>query len=443
RALSSHEIDTDEIPKTVSGFVSRFGAAELKKLLEKRATQVSELSVQAEFKQTEYWRETLLYNWWTQRWARGNKIKVDWTDHRSTSLAQFCYGYNHIFDQLTERGRNQLKGRLRDSLQNSTLDPLSFEIETAIHLEQRGFRVFFKDLESEATYDLLAADSNASYEIECKYLRRDTGSKIKGLPFAQLCDRVRPVLLGALKHAQHSLMVKLTLATSLPRTEADQATILARIKTAIEVGKTIEHSTFNVGVSQFDGSEALRISTADGEDSNYFLRDHLRNELGIYGAPFIVVRFQKKFAVLAVSSTTEKSIFEPVYKDLKHASDKQFSGSKPSVIITAMGAYTKADFVELHKYSRRGLPTLLEHVGERLLRAQERDHVHGVVFCSTEYCEQHETFAPMFNAALTSYSSSREMFAMRNLKAAGSRATMLRLFGSAKARKAQYFAHSP
>ena len=119
------------------------------------------------------------------RFADGlNPFQLDTNDFYAVRAATLMQSVNDIADQLTEKGRTNLRGSVRDKLgPDSDLRHLEHELRCFVHLKQRGCEVSFPDFEKSRPgkvpeFDAVTA-KGVALDVECKTVTEDTGVQIK------------------------------------------------------------------------------------------------------------------------------------------------------------------------------------------------------------------------------------------------------------------------
>jgi hypothetical protein len=147
---------------------------------------------------------------------------------------QLAYMLAHSSARLSPNGKSKLAQKIRGSFtDNVGIKPIYFELSIAHELSQRGWRVGYEDLEGRAQFDFLIRRREIEAEVECKYVRGDTGFNIKENDFMNLAKLVRAALK---KYENHNLglLVDITLAGKLGTTREEHDEINIQIEQATE-----------------------------------------------------------------------------------------------------------------------------------------------------------------------------------------------------------------
>ena len=112
--------------------------------------------------------------------GREGHLLPELIDELMLSALIFAATTVEAYGRLTETGRRNLQGRLRDCLKAETgYASLYFELELAQRLMNAGFNVGFEDMEGSDRYDLSIARKEFTAEVECKSLSADAGRQIQ------------------------------------------------------------------------------------------------------------------------------------------------------------------------------------------------------------------------------------------------------------------------
>ena len=292
-----------------------------------------------------------------------------------------------VSDRISEQGRVELKGRLRDSLKaNVGFAPLYLELTVAQQLMDVGFEVDFMDMEGRAQYDLRFRDGASIGEVECKAISADAGRKIHRKDFYRLMDVLAPALADRASDREHGVLL-VTLDDRLSPKAVDTQ------KLADEIGSLLSNSArknrqfdgFRLAlnaysdvigdfppVSQRAAYDACRATFGDGI--------HVAGMLEADGGVLVVVRSEK-----------EDDPSKPLLKALRQAAS-QLTGQHPSFIAVQEHGL-RSDGLRSAKVRRRA--AILSNA---LFRKYEATHVNAVSISRfpTSEIEEGEVGTPGF-----------------------------------------------
>jgi hypothetical protein len=101
----------------------------------------------------------------------------------------------NVYERLSSRGRQRLRGMLFDGLQTDKgLLGVQHEMTTAAHLMRRHCDVEFHDLETGRGFDFLATRAGAVLEVDCKMVSGDLGRQMHRKRVLELQERLQRVV---------------------------------------------------------------------------------------------------------------------------------------------------------------------------------------------------------------------------------------------------------
>lgn len=154
--------------------------------------------------------------------AKDGRLSSELADGRILAALNFAASTVEVHAKLSQRGRQVLEGRLRDSLKAKTgFAPLYLEIDLAQRLMDGGYDVEFTDIEGRAQFDLLFSRGSFVGEVECKSLSADAGRQIHRKDFYRFMEAITPALAEHAKLKQQEVLV-VSLDARLSPNTADQ-----------------------------------------------------------------------------------------------------------------------------------------------------------------------------------------------------------------------------
>lgn len=179
-----------------------------------------------------HWLE-LVISFQSELLDREGRLQLDAMDELDLAGLNFAATTVEVHAHLSQIGRQNLEGRLRDGLKAETgYAPLYLELALAQRLMDAGFEVTFPDLERTAQFDLLFSNRNFTAEVECKSLSADAGRQIHRKDFYRFMDALLPALeTQKTFHRREALVI--TLDGRLSPNVSDQTALLGATRSML------------------------------------------------------------------------------------------------------------------------------------------------------------------------------------------------------------------
>lgn len=175
---------------------------------------------------------------------RDTSVESPPLDSRAYAALLFASDIVQLAGQLSERGRANLHGRLRDGLKRGFA---GLYLETSIFRELllEGFDVDPIDLEDLQQFDFLATRNGVKVQLECKSLSADAGRKIHRRDFYRFMARLDLEVFSAPRGEMCAIEVEIS--DRLPSATSQQDSLLAAIhEVATSTTSTIRGEGFFV-----------------------------------------------------------------------------------------------------------------------------------------------------------------------------------------------------
>ncbi len=322
-----------------------------------------------------------------QRWLPHAEsiIKSDAAPDTSTyELMAFATGVASIYQQLSSKAQNRLRGQLLDGLKSETgLLPLQLEVSTITHLVRAGYAVDPHDLEAGGGYDFLASRNGQEVEVECKLISGDIGRKIHKRLHAKLAQALTPTLTQLFQAASTGLLVRVTLPDRLTASLQQHEAIVQSVSNGI-VGGGIDTDACSVRLYEF---EIASSPFAAGFDARWGSRDvqtFIAQLAGSAGNSNLMTLFSpgERAVVMLLESAQPDAVLKGIRRQLRDAATDQMTGTRPGCVVAALHDMTDEQIFSLGQSDSnvRVGATGLQIMTSDLLQADSRAHVHSVVY---------------------------------------------------------------
>lgn len=264
-----------------------------------------------------------------------------------------------------------MAGMMRDGLQTDRgLQPLAFEMASAVDLSGRGFKLQFVDLESCERFDYLIRKDGVEAEFECKTVSYDLGRQVHRRVFERLGKQVfERGVSEFLTTSGPNIRIDLTLEARLPSGEKPLARVVDMVASALRGNAATEPGLGRARASEWDipgRPDDLRQSdlkgTFDRGDDDHTL---------------IAIGPRRAFALVA-SSEKPARLLQGVFRELRRVAREQLSGTRPGVIAVQIEDIRESDWVQLSHGSAIEAMTAAYFVTGR------REHIHSVLYSSEQ-----------------------------------------------------------
>ena len=302
--------------------------------------------------------------------SKEGHILQEIADPLDFAALRFVAGVVEVHARLSERGRCQLEGRLRDGLKaESGLAPLYLEIDLALRILSEGCDVDFPDMEGTATHDLEFNRGGFVGEVECKSLSADAGRRIHRKDFYRFMEALAPALIDFGKHDRQEFLV-ITLGDRLSPDVSKQSRL--RRATIDMLGdkapSNYSHREFRMERRLY--SECLGDTLTNDPGAFYAAcvkafgpTPHIAGGLAETGGYFVVMRSERE-------DNTSKPLLEAMRK-----AASQLTRQRAGFIAVQFQDITAADLMLPHLRRQMGILSyaLYSHYGGT--------HVNGSYFC--------------------------------------------------------------
>lgn len=302
-------------------------------------------------------------------------------------LAAFASGVMAIDAHLSVQAKNRLRGQLVDGLKSDKgLLSLQHEVSTAVHLVQSGFDLTCHDLENGGGFDYVATREGLEIEVECKMFSGDIGRRIHKRAQAKLFRRLRARLLQVLNGLRTGLLLRVTFPVRLSSSDSQHAHVCAAVDTGLLSGAGFQSEECAVSTLEFDVASSpfgsLPQRPLDQATARRFVTTLTGNR-----NPAMAAMFTEGGQVLIVlfESAKPDDVLGGMRHQLREAAAKQFSGSRPGVLVAQIHDLTNEQLQELagsDSLDRLQAPRLQVMTSD-LLQSDSRKHVHSVIYRGT------------------------------------------------------------
>jgi len=282
--------------------------------------------------------------------AREGHLRPELTDGLILAALNFAATTVELHAQLTQIGRRNLEGRLRDGLKAETgYAPLYLELDLAQRLMDAGFDVTFADMEGMAQFDLLFCRGMFTGEVECKSLSADAGRQIHRKDLYRFMEAIFPALEAQRAHRRREVLV-ITLDARLSPNISDQAALLAASRSMFDRGAPtvlvgngfeLERRHLNSAIAEASMSDAKTFYKACGEA--FGPNTHIAGGLSEDDGCLVVMRSKR------VDDTSK-----PMLEAMRKAAS-QFSRERPAFIAIQEHGIEAADLMLPHVRRRAGI----------------------------------------------------------------------------------------
>lgn len=243
----------------------------------------------------------------------------------SDRLFSFLVPAQRIHAALPPKVKTPFEGRLRQALNSANgLRPFAYEIGIATHLMQKGWDVEFVDYAGTGQFDLLARQSGAEVEVECKTTSGDTGRKIHRQEANRLADLLLPIAQETADNPGcHRILF--TVPDRLGKSTEELLGIAALVASAAREKASASSNLAQVDYA-FDGLDPW--PEPDDPDMLTFFEQRF----GVQNANLMFLG-RANFSVVAVMirSARPNSVVDTISAEAKDAAD-QCSGTRPALV---------------------------------------------------------------------------------------------------------------
>lgn len=272
--------------------------------------------------------------------AREGHLRSELCDGLTLAALNFAATTVEVHVQLSQLGRQNLEGRLRDGLKAETgFAPLYLELDLAQRLMEAGFDVAFVDMEGAARFDLLFGRGTFAGEVECKSLSADAGRQIHRKDFYRFMEAILPALEAQRALRRREVLV-ITLDARLSPKVADQVALLATTRSMLAGeartvltgdGFKVERQDLNTAIGGASVTDAKALYKACG--AAFGPNTHVAGSLTEGGGCLVVMR-----------SKREDDTSKPMLEAMRKAAS-QLSRERPGFIAIQEHGIDAADLM--------------------------------------------------------------------------------------------------
>lgn len=292
--------------------------------------------------------------------AKEKRLNPEHIDELILAALNFAATTVEVHSALSQKGRRNLEGRLRDGLKaENGYASLYLELNLAQRLMDAGFDVNFTDIERVADFDLLFTRDGFEGEVECKSQSADAGRQIHRKDFYRFMDAIAPELEAQRARAVSEVLL-ITLDARLPSRLEDQEALRAAVKSMLteEGPRVFRGETFDLECHSYsDLFQDVPVS-----DPKIFYRacselfgqnTHVSGGISEHSGCVVIMRSKK-----------EDDTSKPMLDAMRKAAS-QFSGKRPSIIAVQEHGISPADLILPHVRRKMGILayTLYGHYG--------------------------------------------------------------------------------
>jgi hypothetical protein len=295
-----------------------------------------------------------------------------------------------IIDQSSKQQAKRLIRRIHGAFQNpDEMRAFRFEMMVATHFVQRGYTIFWPEMEETGTFDILVEDIGTNgLQVECKSVSHDKGRKIHRREALEFFQLIKPQLVSASRNLQSGLAVVLTVPDRLP-TSIQQRKELVR--GVIGVVLTTQNMRFDNGndirISDFDVSV---LGNPSSIERPFIAREAIDKATDTRNREVMVIGSQKGGAIaFALQSQQDDTLLQYVFDTVSQSAKKQVSKTRPALFLVGLDSLGSKELfnVAMQDFDPQQHPTALRVAVSKFLVNQERDHVVGVGFLSNNNLE--------------------------------------------------------
>lgn len=285
--------------------------------------------------------------------------------HRLYQFAACCAS---LHSQLSEKGKNRLKGVITHSLKNDAgFISIEHEMNVLTHLSNLDFEVTPADLEGVGQYDYLASKGDIEVEVECKTISGDAGRPIHRKDFA----RVSPVLIETLnKHRpsfKENTVIRITIPDRLPATTNYADSLCGAMDECMDVARSGEYNGFQIDI--------IPVGECTEEHPAIFYQEMINSDTELKNCKALVPYSDKEpNLILAIRSEKETKLVDAVIDGLK-TSDPQFSRDRNGYICCYVEGITGSQWSDINKNGY-----FLNRIEKEFLSSDKRKHILGISF---------------------------------------------------------------
>lgn len=287
-------------------------------------------------------------------------------------LYGFLIPAQRIHAALPASAKAPFEGRLRHALNAPHgLRSFAYEISIATHLMQRNWDVVFMDYSGAARFDLLARQSTAEVEVECKTTSGDTGRKIHRQEVNRLADLILPTTKRLADTAGcHRLLV--TIPNRLGKSTDELARIAATVAAAAQ-----QRTSASSDVGRVDYMfENVGSWPEPGPGRDHDAIAFFEERFGIKNSNLLFLG-RARFSIVAVMITSSKAdtVVDTIADEAKEAAD-QCSGTRPALItLHLVDQISRSDLQTMLK-----TPSGLHEIAHAVFKDTGRLHVDSIAF---------------------------------------------------------------
>lgn len=288
--------------------------------------------------------------------------------------------------QSHSRRRGQiLLARVREALRRPRMmQAMQLEARVAIHFLIRRHQVFFPELGSSETYDLLVETLGPNgLELECKVVTHDKGRKIHRAEARDFLGRLQnsPLFQAFASTLEQGLAVRVTVPNRMPE-EPEWARLMQQVtsQVVLDTDGVLPDGT-KVALRDFEVEELGRLEhpvpVATVEAAN--------RVAGVQNGNVAIFRLGRRAGalVIAIESEQPDSMLHETFATLAVAAAKQLTGRRAGAFMTSLEDIGAQALFELARdEGRNGTYSALNWATSRFLEQDDYPHVVGVGFLS-------------------------------------------------------------
>lgn len=359
--LNSVDLDIKKFGREIELFLSTTDKNYWKKLIEK-----IDATTEGKFYKNYLLRRNPLIEGLKQYFHLCDMGKSIWQNRSAEIdfLAKSTFKVNRIINNVNDKAKNQIKGRLK----SDDIRPLLFELTIATHFLSSNFEVEFTDYERPSSegkiFDFFIIKNSFVGEIECKYKSYDAGRKIRSDCFYILCDE----FLKQLALRKVKFLIEINCSKNLGKDRSTFIGIVEKTKSAIErrEKKVVFSENFSIDINYLP--QELIINSDE----------QFKSVIEPYRTPkshFATVSNKEMVMIIKIESEKKDRVLEDMYDELK-SSLVQFSGDRPALIACCIEGIYPEEWEDLKDKSG------LSEMTTRLLNKENAKHVHTVAYSS-------------------------------------------------------------
>lgn len=280
--------------------------------------------------------------------------------------------------QLTEKSKKSFIGRVKGAFRNpEDLKAVLQELEIATHLSRHHYHLDLPREIGVGDFDWLATKDELAIEIECKFITREKGRKIKPRQAVETHHLIRTELSQLIKRLVGGLLIRVNLnETEKLKNHVGRQALAKAVKESLLTNNRVQKDWGFVEIKPFELNDSP--FTKD-EISPIEIQEFLSTSFNITNRE-IMVQFSpnSRAAIFTLEASKDDSLLESTFDTLEDAARRQLSRTRPGVLCAKFEDLSATQLNDIAKED--GQPSPLRKFASRFLNNPKHNHITCLAF---------------------------------------------------------------